>query len=88
MIGMYMRYIVTPSHVRHFQSPAANPYICPALCGYDLFKRLAQADVKVYVSAGADEMLLDEILLLKDKMVEQGLNVFYRTVSGLCVPTR
>lgn len=81
MIGMYMRYIVTPSHVRHFQSPATNPYICPALCGYDLFRRLAQGDVKVYVSAGADEMLLDEILLLKDKMVEQGLDVFYRTVS-------
>ena len=78
-----MTYIVRPVHVQHFDDFRTNPYFCPAIAGFDLFGRLASAKVTAYISAGGAEMLLDEIVALRDNMKQQGMDVVYREVCRL-----
>lgn len=75
-----MLYVARPSHVQHFDDFRTNPYICPAITGFDLFRRLSEARIPAYISAGGAEMLLDEIVVLKDAMRQQGMDVTYTEV--------
>lgn len=68
-------------HTSRFPQWTSNPYFCPALTGHELFGDLAKHGTTVYISAGASEMLLDEIVLLRDSMRNRGMDVTYREVS-------
>ena len=78
---MYMIYVARPSHVQHFPNFRSNPYFCPALVGFELFERLAAAQIPAYISAGGVEPLLDEIKALKNGMEQSGMELTYREVS-------
>jgi hypothetical protein len=79
--GRYMVHVARPSHVQHFPDFRSNPYFCPALVGFQLFERLATAQIPTYISAGGAEPLLDEIKALKNGMERSGMMVTYREVS-------
>lgn len=75
-----MIYVARPSHVQHFPDFRSDPYFCPALVGFELFERLAAAQIPAYISAGGAEPLLDEIKALKNEQ-QSGMKVTYREVS-------
>jgi len=76
-----LKYAFSGVHASRYPDWQSNPYFCPALCGYALFDKLAAHGVKVYISSGGNEPLLDEIELLRDEMQKRNVAVTYRKAS-------
>ncbi|KAL1409371.1 hypothetical protein Q8F55_003353 [Vanrija albida] len=76
--------VIAPAYARHYASYLTNPYLSPALITGPnaTFSRLAKAGVKVYVNAGCDEVLRDEIIALTDAMRASGLDPHFLLIEG------
>lgn len=79
------RLIIFPVVLRYITNPTSDPYLCPALAPRpDLhFKRLAAANFPVYVDAGTDERLWDEVVRTVENMRYAGIDVHFTGVSNV-----
>lgn len=76
------RSIIFPCLLRNITTPAADPYLSPAFATDGHFKRIAAAGTAIYVDAGTDERLWDEVVLLVETMRHGGIDVKFTPYEG------